>query len=148
VAALNRWWGYGCPAIGHRSTDQSTVGLYFADGSGGDVSALALQVGGDTADSETRLASLPVTEHLQGLALWPEPAAAGATLRLESIAPPGVRTHIATLAPRAGWERRYWLKQPLELAPGTRLDVKATWPAGAQPPASGTALLGIDVLPR
>ena len=51
-----------------------------------------------------------------GIALWPEPASPAPRVRVETVTPAGARTHLATLTPRAEWERRYWLKQPLELA--------------------------------
>ena len=116
------------------ASDQSTIGLYFATTSGGNADALALREG--------RNAAVRAPQRL--VALWPEPAAAGASVRIETVAPSGARAHVATLSPRAGWERRYWLKEPLELAAGTMLEVTSTWPAGAQQPPAGTALLGID----
>jgi hypothetical protein len=144
IAYRKRWDREREPA-----KDQSTVGLYFAEGSGADASALAFRAGVDEGDGDTRRASAAVNEHVKVIALWPEPAAAGSSLRVESVNSGGMRVHVATLSPRPEWERRHWLKEPLDLAPGTRLEVKATWPAGAASlPAAGTALLGIDVLPR
>jgi hypothetical protein len=118
------------------ASDQSTIGLYFATADGGNADALALREG--------RNAAVSASQRL--VALWPEPAAAGASLRIETVAPSGARAHVATLSPRAGWERRYWLKRPLELAAGTMLEVTSTWPAGAQQPPAATALLGVDLV--
>ena len=120
------------------ATDESTVGLYFAGATGDEAGAIGLRAG----------RSAPLTAPSTAIAFWPEPSAAGGTLRIETVAASGVRAHVATLSPRAGWERRYWLKQPLELAAGTALEVTATWPDTAQPPAAGTALLGVDLVPR
>jgi hypothetical protein len=120
------------------ATDQSTVGLYFAGATGVDATTLNLQAG----------RSAPVTAPSNAIAFWPEPSAAGAMLKIETVAPSGARAHLATLSPRAGWERRYWLKHPLELTTGTALEVTATWPDSVQPPPAGAALMGVDLLPR
>lgn len=117
------------------ASDQSTLGLYFAaGGSGGEAGAMTL-TGGQAAT---------VAADAKAIALWPEPAATGGTVRVDTVTPAGTRHHLATLTPRAGWERRYWLKQPIDLPAGTRLEATATWPGGA--PAPGAALVGVDTL--
>lgn len=128
------------------ASDQSTLGLYFASGAGNEATATSLIAGPGAPGADTRTAVATVAETVKALALWPEPAVAGATVRVETVTPAGARTHLATLAPQPAWERRYWLKQPLDLPAGARLEVKATWPANAQMPAAGTALLGIDIV--
>lgn len=133
VSYRKRWDREREPAM-----DQSTVGLYFAAATGGEAATLNLQAGRSAA----------VKESSSAIAFWPEPAAAGASVRIDTVAPSGARAHVATLSPRAGWERRYWLKEPMELAAGTTLEVTPTWPAEAKPPASGTTLIGVDLLPR
>lgn len=120
------------------ASDRSMVGLYFAAAPGDEASVLALREGRSQA----------VTTPVRVVALWPEPAAAGARLRIETVAPSGARAYVATLSPRAGWERRYWLREPMELAAGTTLEVTPTWPATVQQPPSGTTLIGVDLLPR
>jgi hypothetical protein len=132
VSYRKRWDRERDPA-----SDQSTVGLYFAAATANEAGTLALP-GGRAA---------PVTAPMRVVALWPEPAAAGARLRIETVASSGARAHVATLSPRAGWERRYWFTQPLELAAGTALEVIPTWPAGATPAGPDTTLLTFDVLP-
>ena len=128
------------------ASDQSTLGLYFAgttgNAGGSNAGALTLRVGQDAAG----VVAATVAEPARAIALWPEPAVAGATVRVETVTPAGARHHLATLTPRAGWERRYWLKQPLELAAGTRLEATVIWPASTGAPAPGTALLGVDTL--
>jgi len=128
------------------ATDSSTLGLYFSDGAGAEAVAMTARAGDGGNAPDTRTASLTVAEPVEAVALWPEPAVAGATVRIESVTPAGARAHLATLAPRQDWERRYWLKQPLKLDAGTQLEVKATWPASAQPPPPGTILVGVDTL--
>ena len=141
VSYRKRWDRERDPA-----SDQSTVGLYFASAAGPDASALTLRTGENAASGDTRAASVAIGENLRAIALWPEPAAAGATVRVETVSAAGARAHLATLAPRAEWERRYWLKHPLDLPVGTRLEVQATWPDAAQAAEAGTPLLGVDML--
>jgi hypothetical protein len=69
-------------------------------------------------------------------------------VHVETIAGDGTRTSLAVFSARAGWERRYWLVEPLDLAAGNRLEVTARWPGPTAAVAEGTPLLGVDVLPR
>jgi hypothetical protein len=140
VSYRKRWDRERDPA-----SDQSTVGLYFAGTPGPDASAVTLRIGSD-AGGETRTASATIGEDVRAVALWPEPAAAGASVSVETVSAAGVRSHVATLAPRAEWERRYWLKHPLDLPAGTRIEVTATWPSAPQAIAAQTPLLGFDTV--
>jgi hypothetical protein len=129
------------------ASDRSTVGLYFAMQAGSEATAVALRASA-APGADARTGSLPFGRPARALALWPEPALAGAVVRVETVDAAGVRTPLATLAPRAEWERRYWLKEPLDLPAGSTLRATATWPATAPPPPAGTVLLGVDTLPR
>ena len=75
VSYRKRWDRERDPA-----SDQSTVGLYFAGAAGPDASAVTLRAG-DQAGGDTRTASATISEHVRAVALWPEPASAGATVR-------------------------------------------------------------------
>jgi hypothetical protein len=141
IAYRKRWDREREPA-----SDQSIVGLYFGDAGAAEPEVVVFSAPpGQTA--ETRTVRVAFAEPRRAIAVWPEPAAAGATLRFEVVGPGGARASLATLAPRAGWERRYWMREPLDLTPGSRLELTATWPAGAPLPPPGTALAGIDILP-
>ena len=125
------------------ASDQSTLGLYFASDGGTNAEALILRAGSGAGEA---VVAAPVSAHASAVALWAEPAAGGATVRIETVTPTGARQHLATLTPRAGWERRYWLKQPLDLPAGTRVEATAIWPSGAATAAPGAPLVGIDTI--
>jgi hypothetical protein len=134
--------------------DRSQVGLYFADAAGtqeaGAVTLRASRAAAEASTAADHRASgqFVAAAPLHAVAIWPEPALAGAAVRVETVAGDGTRVLQAAFNARAGWERRYWLAEPLELAAGSRLQVTATWPASTTPPVDGTPLLGVDVLPR
>jgi hypothetical protein len=136
------------------ATDRSQVGLYFAAATGtleaGAVTLRASQAAAEGFPSAERRASglFVVSDPMSAVAIWPEPALAGATVRVETVAGDGARVLLAAFSARAGWERRYWFAEPLDLAPGSRLQVAATWPGPTAPPVEGTPLLGVDVLAR
>jgi len=133
------------------ATDRSQIGLYFAATPGTrEAGALRLRAG----QTNTSTTSARVTGQLVSsaavriVAIYPEPALAGSAVRVETIAGDGTRALVAAFSVRAGWERRYWLAEPLELASGIRLELTANWPGPTAPVAEGTPLLGVDVLPR
>ena len=128
------------------ASDRSTVGLYFAGTGAAEATATMLRAAATPA-GDAYTATFTTDRAVRAIALWPEPAVAGATVRVETVAADGARAHVATLTPRAEWERRFWLQQPIDLTAGARLEVKATWPADAKLLAPGTPLLGVDTLP-
>lgn len=136
------------------ATDRSQVGLYFAAAAGTqEAGAITLRASRATADASTsadrRASALFVaSDPLRAVALWPEPALAGAAVRVETVTGDGTRVLLAAFSARAGWERRYWLAEPLALTPGSQLQVTATWLGSTAPPVEGTPLLGVDVLAR
>lgn len=135
------------------ATDRSQVGLYYAAASGTqEAGAIAVRVGraqADTAATADRRASgqSVVSGAVRAVAIWPEAPLAGAAVRVESVGVDGTRQLVAAFNARAGWERRYWFAEPLDLAARSSLQVTATWPGPTRPPAEGTALLGVDVVP-
>jgi hypothetical protein len=149
IAYRKRWDREREPA-----TDRSQVGLYFAAAGSQEAGAVLIR------SARPGTAAAPEADRRVGgqfaasgaavrvLALWPEPALAGSAVRVETINADGARTLVAAFTARAGWERRYWLLDPLDLAPGSRLQVTATWADSSRLPAEGTPLLGVDVLPR
>lgn len=131
-------------------TDRSQVGLYFAAAPGPrEAGALRLRAGRpDTPTSDRVTGQVSSSAAGRIVAIYPEPALAGAAVHVDTIAGDGTRARLASFSARAGWERRYWLVEPLDLAPGSRLEVTARWPGPTAAVAEGTPLLGVDVLPR
>ncbi len=129
------------------ASDQSVIALYERDGPPG-AAAAGLDVLATTTDTTGRrmVATTRVAQPRRVLALWPDTALAGASVRVTLIQPGGVRSLLAAFDARAGWERRFRLIAPEHLAAGAQVEVAATW---ASPPAaaeSGGRLLGLDVV--
>ncbi|HEY6507395.1 MAG TPA: hypothetical protein VIY56_05240 [Vicinamibacterales bacterium] len=134
--------------------DRSQVGLYFAATPGGqEADTVRLRASGPiegaaTASDRREAGQFIPATAVRAVAIWPEPALAGAVVRVDTVAPDGTRALVATFNARASWERRYWFSAPLDLPPGIRLELTARWPGGAAPVIQGTPLLGVDLLPR
>jgi hypothetical protein len=86
---------------------------------------------------------------VQATAIHADPSLNGATVTVAAIQPNGSRTTLIEFRPQADWTRRYWFRDPIGLAPGTRIVVRATrddqsalQPPGAikRPPADLSAV--------
>ena len=140
VSYRKRWDRERDPA-----SDQSTVGLYFAGAAGPDASAVTLRAG-DQAGGETRTASATIGEHVRAVALWPEPASAGASVSVEMV----VAGRCALARGDACATRRVGAPLLAETpagssggdAPGSHSHVAGR----TARPAAGTPLLGLDTV--
>jgi len=110
-------------------TDESRVGLYFAEPGAAEVQVLR----GTT-----------VSQDVRALGLYADPNLSGAEVTLIAERPDGSRDELIAFRPRAEWPRRYWFREPIRLPRGTRLLVTADPEGKLVPPAS--PLLSIDVL--
>jgi hypothetical protein len=106
-------------------SDRSTIGIYFAPGSGKrPLTAIAL-----TSEPVRPLAgptfsfSRSLEKDAELLAVEPDQAPPNVTLRVEAVRPDGSRAAIARFTVRPDWNRRYWLEQPLLLPRGARIEV-------------------------
>lgn len=129
------------------ASDESAIALYEKDGSPA-AAAGALEVLATTADTSGRrmIAATRMARPVRVLALWPDTALAGASVRVDLVQAAGSRSLLAAFEARAGWERRFRLAAPERLPSGARVEVTATWaspPGAAQP---GARLLGLDVV--
>jgi hypothetical protein len=115
---------------GKAMSDKSTVGLYFTDApaSGHELASLAIDgpAGApDAADTETFSATLPGAARV--VALRPMLDRPYDSLEVTAVTSTGRRTTLVKL--RSAWPqwfRRYWLEEPIELAGGTTIEVRAT----------------------
>lgn len=97
--------------------DESRVGLYFTDPP---VSGRGI---------ETLPADGAVSTAVRVIALRPHIARPIDALTVDAILPSGTRVPLLALhGPRPGWDRRYWLAEPIELPRATRLEVSDTVP--------------------
>ncbi len=115
---------------GKAMSDKSTVGLYFteAPASGHELAALAIDgpsAAADAADAETFSTALPGAARV--VALRPMLDRPYDSLEVTAVTSTGKRVTLVKL--RSAWPqwfRRYWLEEPIELAGGTTIEVRAT----------------------
>jgi len=129
------------------ASDESAIALYENDGPPG-AAAGALEVLATPADTTGQriIAAARVTRPIRVLALWPDTALAGASVRVDVVQAEGSRSLLAAFDARAGWERRVRLAAPERVRPGARVEVTATWVSPANPAQPGTRLLGLDIV--
>ena len=82
-------------------------------------------VGGETLPADTRV-----------LAVYPTAAAPGSTVTIDAVPPGGVMQRLLEFKPQRGWERRYFLAEPIDLPKGTRLQTSVKFEQG--PVQAGT----------
>ena len=124
-------WQYERQAM----TDQSTIGLYFADSAATDVQVVRAL---SPATSETRATfSTTVGQDVRAVALYADPDLSGGTITVVAVRPGGTAEELISFRPQAEWGRRYWFREPVSLPRGTRIQVTATFDGGALlPPAA------------
>jgi mono/diheme cytochrome c family protein len=111
-------------------SDKSTIGLYFTDPppSGRELQSLAIDPPKDTgtpAGSTTFGGPLPKAARI--VALRPMLDRAYESLSVDAITPSGTNVPLLRLrGPRPQWFRRYWLQEPVELASGSKIEVRVT----------------------
>ena len=140
-------WQYERKAM----TDQSRVGLYFADQGAAEVQVLRVF----TPDA-SRTFSTTVNEDVRAIALYADPDLSGAHTTVVAVRPDGSREELISFQPQADWARRFWFREPILLPRGTRIQVTADLgedrllpPAAAstpQPGARSSLSLALNVL--
>jgi len=131
---LKKTWEHEREAM----TDRSTLALYFAQP--GAVTVAAHLTGNADVTGE----SLPAGTRI--LAVYPTAAAAGATITIDATPDGGLMQRVIEFRPQRGWERRYWLDEPIDLPPGTRIQTSVKFDALPAPPPSGP-LVVLNVVP-
>jgi hypothetical protein len=113
-------------------TDQSTIGLYFADAGASEVHVLrALGQANDTFTTT-------VGEDVRAIAVYADPNVSGASLTAAAVRPDGSREELISFRPRAEWARRYWFREPISLPRGSRIQVTTRVDDALLPPAAAT----------
>jgi hypothetical protein len=111
-------------------SDKSTIGLYFTDPptSGRELQSLVIEPPKDAANASaqpTMAGTLPGAARI--VALRPMLDRAYGSLDVDAVSPSGTRTPLLRLrGPRPQWFERYWLQAPVELASGSKIEVRAT----------------------
>jgi hypothetical protein len=140
-------WQYERKAM----TDQSRIGLYFAD-----PGAAEVQVIRAFTPDVSQAFSMTVGEDVRALALYADPDVSGASVTVVAVRPDGSREELIAFRPQADWARRFWFREPILLPRGTRIQVTAlpgadtlAPPAAAsmpQPGARSSLSLALNVL--
>lgn len=140
-------WQYERKAM----TDQSRVGLYFADAGAAEVQLLRV-----FTPEATRTFSTTVSDDVRALAIYAGPDLAGASTTVVAVRPDGSREELIAFQAQADWARRYWFREPILLPRGTRIQVTADFgedrlrpPAAASSPPPGARFslsLGLNVV--
>ena len=142
-------------------TDQSTVGLYFADAGAAEVQVLRAftpEVSQTTIrlKPDSTVFATTVSEDVRAIALYADPDLSGANTTVMAVRPDGSREELIAFRPQADWARRYWFREPILLPRGTRIQVtvdpgddRLLPPAAAstpQPGARSSLSLALNVL--
>jgi hypothetical protein len=131
---LKKTWEHEREAM----TDRSTLALYFADAGAVSVSSIETGIGAGSVSSER------IALRTRVLAVYPTTAAAGATITIDATPDGGLTRRVIEFRPQRGWERRYWLDEPIDLPPGTRLQTSVTFdPPPSQPPSGPLVVLNV-----
>jgi hypothetical protein len=115
-------------------TDQSTIGLYFADAGAADVHVLRALSQANSTTPET--VTTTVGEDVRAVAVYADPNLSGARLAAVALRPDGSREELISFRPRADWARRYWFREPISLPRGTRIQVTGKLDDALLPPAA------------
>lgn len=107
-------------------TDRSSVGLYFAPSAVTAVRAVTLTAPPSVPVGQTVAFTHTVEEDLRALAIYPDVMSANMSATVDAIRPDGSREQLLAFRAQRDWARRFWFAQPVTLARGTRIDVRAT----------------------
>jgi hypothetical protein len=129
-------------------SDESVIALYDPDGTpAAEADAIDVRASATGNTGARLIAEAHLTRSMRLLGLWPDTAAAGASVHVDLVQGDGSRSLLAAFDARPGWERRFLLAVPEPLAAGTRIQVTAAWPSPARIPPAGSRLVGFDVVP-
>ena len=124
-------------------SDQSRVGLYFADGTASPIESLLVTSPASVSGRQVTFTH-EIAEEISLLALLPEIDIESSEIQIEAITPDGSRIPMLWLRePDAGWPTRFWFDNPVSLPQGSRLEITTVLDPGATRSAK-SSLLGSD----
>jgi hypothetical protein len=108
--------------------DRSQLGLYFAksDPSGGGIQTLELRTDSNSAKPGPQRLIATVNGATRVVALRPLLDQSYQSIAVDAVLPTGRIPLLRLRAARAGWPRRYWLSEPVELPAGSQIDAIAS----------------------
>ena len=106
-------------------SDKSSVGIYFAPAGARAIASTNIDAPKGEASPVTFSGALAAAGKV--VAIRPSVDQAYATMDITAVEPSGRRVTLLKLrAPRPEWPRRYWLAQPVDIAAGSKIEVKTT----------------------
>ena len=131
---------------GSEFSDQSQVGLHFADGETAMIESLLVS-SPSVNTGDPILFTHDFDTDITVLALFPEVDIESSQLQVEGVTPSGERIPMLWLRePDTGWPTRYWFDTPIVLPAGSQIEVRAVLDPAAQRLRKST-LLGDDTAP-
>jgi len=118
-------WQFEGKALG----DRSTVGVYFAPVKEAHQLLTVPIESPALAPGQNQVVTFGHTfaDDVRAVAVSPDSVPPNISLQVEAVRPDGSRTPMIRINTRADWDRRYWFEQPLALARGTKVEVKANF---------------------
>ena len=128
---------------GEAFTDQSRIGLYFADTPPAPIESMLLSSPA-AVSALTLNFSHTVDEAVNVVAVLPEIEIPAKDVQVVAVKPDGARIPLLFLRePDTAWPTRYWFDTPVVLPEGTSIEVNAVLHPGADH-TPGTSLFGAD----
>lgn len=128
---------------GQEFSDQSRLGLYFADADAADIGSM-LVASPETVEGREVRFSYDIPEDVSLLALLPEVDIESSEMQVTAVKPDGTRVPLLWLRePDSSWLTRFWFDAPIELPRGSQLEVTTVLDAAAERSPSAS-LLGTD----
>ena len=116
---------------GQAFTDQTRVGLHLAEDGVATIEHTVLS-SSDEPDGRELAFSHTLDQAVDLLGLLPELEIEAVELQIEGVLPDGSRQPLLLIRdPDPGWPTRYWFDTPRSLPSGSRIEVVATLPPGA-----------------
>ena len=127
-------------------SDQSQIGLHFANGDSATIESLLVSSPDDVGGREVTF-TYDLVDEVTVLALFPEVDIESSELQVEAVTPTGDRIPMLWLRePDRGWPTRFWFDVPVALPAGSQIEVRAVLDPAAERIPKAT-LLGDDRAP-
>ena len=146
---LKKTWEHEREAM----SDRSTLALYFADGGARPLVSRSVGYMRPASSPPGVSGGFVTAETVAGatrlLAVYPTAEAAGAKIVIEVTPEGGRLQRVLEFTAQRGWERRYWLAEPIDIPPGAKLQTSVKWVALPAPqPAGPLVVLDTVSVPR
>ena len=127
---------------GEAFSDQSRVGLYFANGDASQIESMIVSSASDVSGREVTFTHA-FDQDVTLLALLPEVELEASELQVEAVKPDGSRVPMLWLRePGTGWPTRFWFGSPVRLPSGSQIEATTLLKPAAERTRRGSLLGG------